>query len=188
MLFVTTKKYRNTTKPFVENRDGILAASIYVSCRINNNPRTPKEIASMFHLDVTNATKGCKNVQQIINIIEKDMENNEKTTFSKTTPDDFIDRYCSRLNINNELTRLCHFISLKIEKTNIMPENTPHSIAAGLIYFIIQLCDLNITKKEVKMVSEISEVTIGKCHKKIEKYKAELVPRVIIEKYCKTCN
>ena len=32
---------------------------------------------------------------------------------SKTTPDDFIERYCSRLNMNQELTRLCHFISIK---------------------------------------------------------------------------
>ena len=167
-----------------ENRDGILAASIYVSCRINNNPRTPKEIASIFHLDVTNATKGCKNVQQIINVIEKDLDNDEKTVFSKTTPGDFIQRYCSKLNINSELTKLCLFISMKIEKNNLMPENTPHSIAAGIIYFIIQLCNLNISKKEVKTVSEISEVTIGKCHKKIEKHSGSLIPNAIIQKYC----
>jgi transcription initiation factor TFIIB len=166
-----------------ENREGILAASIYVSCRLNNNPRTPKEIASIFHLDVTNATKGCKNVQQIINVIEKDMNNNEKTTFSKTTPDDFVERYCSKLSINSELTKLCHFISIKIEKMELMPENTPHSIAAGIIYFIVQLCGLSITKRDVKRVSEISEVTIGKCHKKIEKHKDGLVPKAIITKY-----
>lgn len=167
-----------------ENREGILAASIYVSCRINNNPRTPKEIASIFHLDVTNATKGCKNVQQIINVIEKDMDNNEKTVFSKTTPDDFIERYCSKLNINSELTRLCHFVSLKVEKLEMMPENTPHSTAAGVIYFIVQLCGLGITKRDVKHVSEISEVTIGKCHKKIDKFRGDLVPKAIIAKYC----
>ena len=167
-----------------ENRESILGGSIYISCRVNNNPRTPKEIASIFHLDVQNATRGCKNVQQIINVIEKDMENNEKTVLSKTTPDDFVERYCSRLNMNQELTRLCHFISIKVERSNLMPENTPHSIAAGIIYFIIQLCGLSISKREVKLVSEISEVTIGKCHKKIEKHKDTLVPQAIINKYC----
>lgn len=167
-----------------ENREGILAASIYVSCRVNRNPRTPKEIATIFHLDVTNATKGCKNVQQILNVIEKDMHNNEKTVFNKTTPANFIDRYCSKLNINSELTKLCHFISMKVEKQDLMPENTPHSIAAGIIYFVIQLCNLSITKRDVKAVSEISEVTIGKCHKKIEKFRSELIPKAIIDKYC----
>ena len=57
-------------------------------------------------------------------------------------------------------------------------------IAAGIIYFIIQLCGISISKREVKLVSEISEVTIGKCHKKIEKYKNTLVPQTIIKKYC----
>jgi len=72
---------------------------------------------------------------------------------------------------------------MKIEKMNLMPENTPHSIAAGIVYFISQICKLNVSKKDVKVVSEISEVTINKCFKKIEKMKDELVPAVILNKY-----
>ena len=166
-----------------DNRDGILAASIYISCKINNYPRTAKEIATIFNLDVTSATKGCKNAMVIINSLEKDMINTDKTSFFKTTPDAFIERYCSKLNINGELTKLCQFIAMKIEKTDLMPENTPHSIAAGIIYFIAQICRLNISKRDVKNVSEISEVTINKCFKKIEKMKNELIPAVILKKY-----
>jgi len=166
-----------------DNRDGILAASIYISCRINNFPRTAKEIATIFNLDVTSATKGCKNALVIINNLEKDLDNKEKTSFSKTKPEAFIERYCSKLNINNELTKLSQFIAMKIEKMDLMPENTPHSIAAGVVYFISQICKLNVSKKDVKNVSEISEVTINKCFKKIEKMKYELVPAVILNKY-----
>jgi transcription initiation factor TFIIB len=171
-----------------DNRDGILAASIYISCRINNFPRTAKEIASIFHLDVTSATKGCKNAIAIINNLEKDMDNKEKTNLGQTKPEAFIERYCSKLNINNELTKLCQFISMKITKSNIMPENTPHSIAAAVIYFISQLCNLNISKKDVKNVSEISEVTINKCFKKLENYKDDLVPSSILCKYAVSCG
>uniref|UniRef100_A0A6C0EVY4 Transcription factor TFIIB cyclin-like domain-containing protein n=1 Tax=viral metagenome TaxID=1070528 RepID=A0A6C0EVY4_9ZZZZ len=166
-----------------DNRDGILAASIYISCRVNNFPRTAKEIANIFHLDITSATKGCKNALSIINNIEKDMDNKEKTNFGRTKPEAFIERFCSKLNINNELTKLCQFISMKIEKNNIMPENTPHSIAAGVVYFISQNCGLNINKRDVKSVSEISEVTINKCFKKLDKIKTELIPTVILKKY-----
>jgi len=166
-----------------DNRDGILAASIYISCRINNFPRTAKEIATIFHLDVTSATKGCKNALIIINNLEKDLDNKEKTSFSKTKPEAFIERYCSKLNINSELTKLCQFIAMKIEKMDLMPENTPHSIAAGVVYFISQICKLNVSKRDVKNVSEISEVTINKCFKKIEKMKEEVVPAVILNKY-----
>jgi transcription initiation factor TFIIB len=166
-----------------DNRDGILAASIYIACRINNFPRTAKEIAHMFHLDVTSSTKGCKNALSIISKIEKDMEISDKTNFGRTTSVAFIDRYCSKLNINNELTQVCKFISMKIEKMNLMTENTPHSIAAGIVYFVAQYCQLNISKKDVKNVSEISEVTINKCQKKLEKMKDTLIPPAILKKY-----
>lgn len=166
-----------------DNRDGILAASIYISCKINKYPRTAKEIADIFKLDVTCATKGCKNAVSIINNIEKDVVNKDKTLFCKIKPEDFIERFCSKLNINNELTKVCKFISTKIEQLDLMPENTPHSIAAGIIYFISQNCNLSISKKDVKNISEISEVTINKCFKKLETIKDKLIPAVIIQKY-----
>ena len=89
----------------------------------------------------------------------------------------------STVQVPDELTKLCQFISMKIEKNNVMPENTPHSIAAGVVYFISQICKLNISKKDVKNVSEISEVTINKCFKKLEKIQEELLPAVIMKKY-----
>ena len=166
-----------------ENKDGLIAASIYISCRINDNPRTAKELAVIFNLDVPSATRGCKNAQIIINHLEKECENQDKTSFCKTKPQAFIERYCSKLNINSELTKLCLFISIKIERENIMPENNPHSIAAGIIYFVSQIFKLNISKRDVKNMSEISEVTINKCFKKLEKIQTDLIPQKILNKY-----
>ena len=165
------------------NRDGIIAATIYISCRINNYPRSAKEIATIFFLDHTSATKGCKNATAIINELEHSLSNNDKTSFSKTTPSSFIERYCSKLGINNELTKVCKFIALIIEKRDLIPENTPHSIAAGIVYYTAQLCNLNICKKKVSIVSEISEVTINKCYKKLEELNIELIPKQVLNKY-----
>lgn len=167
------------------NRDGIIAASIYMACRIHDYPRTAKEIASIFHLDNTAATKGCKNASQIINQLEKNMSNNEKTHFNQTTPSDFIERYSSRLGINAELTTVCMFVANKIQKGNRIPENTPHSVAAGIIYFVAQICKLNINKRNLNEISEISEVTINKCYKKcmLIHAKTQLIPSCILKKY-----
>ena len=167
------------------NRDGIIAASIYISCRINDHPRTAKEIATIFHLDTTSATKGCKNATSIINSMEVDVNNENKTNLGTTNPCDFIDRYCSRLNMNSELTKLCKFIAVRIDKNNIMPENTPHSIASGVIYFVCMNCSLNINKKDIHNVSEISEVTINKCYKKLDTIRDRLLPKAIVNKYIK---
>lgn len=165
------------------NRDGIIAASIYIACRVNDYFRTAKEIATIFNLDNTSATKGCKNAVSIINELEYDLDDNNKMVLNETTPIIFIDRYCSKLSINAELTNVCKFIAKRIEKNNLIPENTPHSIAAGIVYFISNICNLNISKKSVSLISKISEVTINKCYKKLETIQGDLIPKVILEKY-----
>jgi transcription initiation factor TFIIB len=165
------------------NRDGVVGASIYIACKIHNCPRTPKEIATIFNLDNTSATKGCKNAVSIINELESNLENSEKTNFCKTKPEAFIERYCSRLAINDELTKLCQFIAVMIEKQNLIPENTPHSIASGIIYFVASMCHLSITKKDVNRVSDMSEVTINKCYKKLYDMREKLLPKMIVSKY-----
>lgn len=165
------------------NRDGIIAASIYISCRTNNNPRRPQEIAIMFHLDNTSATKGCKNAMTIINELEKDMEANERTVYCETNPRIFIERYCSRIHVSKELIKLCLFIAYQIEKHNYIPENTPHSIAAGILYFVCDLSHSNISKKDIHKITDISEVTINKCFKKLSALKEKIVPQVMLQKY-----
>ena len=165
------------------NRDGIIAASIYLASRIFNYPRTAKEIADIFHLDNSSSTKGCKNAVHILNSVENETIGDEKTHFHQTKPLAFIERFCSRLNINAELTKLCKFVALKIERDRLIPENTPQSVAAGIIYFITRNCNLNISKKNVNLASKTSEVTINKCYKKLELIKDKLLPKQIIDKY-----
>jgi len=167
------------------NRDGVIAASIYIASRIHDYPRTAKEIATIFNLDNTSATKGCKNAVHLVNQIEKHMHNTDKTHFHRTTPSAFIERYCSKLGINKELTMVCLFVANRIQKANKIPENTPHSVAAGIIYFVAQICGLNISKKDVNHTSEISEVTINKCFKKLNTIHIaeQLIPSCILAKY-----
>lgn len=164
-------------------RDSIIAASIYISCRINNNPRTAKEIAQIFALNDTNATKGCSNAQNIINELEKNKEFDDKTIMCRPMPYSFIERFCSKLNMNNELTQLCVFIAIQIHTKDLMQKNTPISIAAGLIYFVSQMCHLNISKSSIKQVAEISEVTIHKCYRDLLEIKHLLVPDIVLQKY-----
>jgi transcription initiation factor TFIIB len=165
------------------NRDGIIAASVYIACRINSYPRTAHEIATMFYLDNASATKGCKNAVSIINELESSMEQNEKTKLCMTKPSAFIPRYCSRLNVPNELIKLCEFIAFRVEKSNMIPENTPNSISAGIIFFIVYHCKIGISKNDISKVCEVSEVTINKCYKKLENNKDILIPSMIKKKY-----
>ena len=156
------------------NRDGIIAASIYIACRKKNYPRTAKEIAFMFHLNTASATKGCKNAMTIMNEMDCD------AVYTTTNALSFIERYCSLLQMPANLIKVAEFISMQIMKKNLIPEKTPHSVAAGIIYFIShEFMDLSIKKEEIRTVIHISSMTIDKCFKTIYAAKAELVPAAV---------
>lgn len=165
------------------NRDGIKSASIYISCRLNGCPRTAHEIAEIFKLDKPSATKGCSMAVNILSNIERNISTEFQSDLCTTTPSSFIERFCSMLGINGELTMLSKFIANKIEKNNIITDNTPHAIAAGIIYFVSQSCKLSVTKTDIYVKCGVSEVTINKCFKKMESIKMNLVPQCILEKY-----
>lgn len=168
------------------NRDGIKAASIYISCRLNECPRTSHEIAQIFRLDKTSATTGCSMAVNILHNIERDLDPSSQTELSVTLPSSFIERYCSKLNFTPEQTMLAKFITKKIEQQHLITDNIPHAIAAGIIFFVAHNCDNTTSKHDIKTISGVSEVTINKCFKKLEIHKNILIPAVILEKYKKS--
>lgn len=155
-----------------ENRSGLIASSIYMSCKSNKVPRSTKEIAKMFNIKITTMTKGCKKFRDIM-----------KMNLESTKAEDFIQRFSSKLNLTIEIRDLCRHIVDKADELNIVSENTPPSIAAGSIYLCICLCNLDITKKDLSLACGISQVTLTKCYKKLYMYRAHLFPKDAIIKY-----
>jgi transcription initiation factor TFIIB len=142
-----------------ENRNGLIASSIYMSCKRNNVPRSAKEIAKMFNIKLTVMTKGCKKFQEIL-----------KLTTASTNPDDFIARYCSRLEISNDQRNKCKQVASKVEELELASENTPPSIAAAIIFLCSTHYGWNISKKMLSEKCDISQVTVTKCFKRLHPY------------------
>lgn len=167
------------------HRDGIIAASIYLAFRIQQHPRTPKEIARIFHLDNASATRGCKNAMTILNEIENSTPMSQ-TVYTETLPSSFIARYCSQLAMNSQFTRLAAFIAKQIELQHLIPENTPQSVAAGIMYFVAREFHLPITDQMIEAVSDTSTVTINKCSRKMELMKHQLIPPKVYAMFAST--
>jgi transcription initiation factor TFIIB len=165
------------------NRDGIKAASIYISCRLNGCPRTSHEIAEIFNIDKASATAGCSTAVNILNNIERGTSTDSQTDLCLTKPSDFVDRYCSKLGIPLELIMVAKFVTEKVENGTVKCNNTPHSIAAGIIYFVAQNCNQPISKTDVRRVCGVSEVTINKCFMKMQENIDQLLPKMIRIKY-----
>lgn len=155
-----------------ENKSGLIASSIYMSCKTNKVPRSTKEIAKIFNIKVTTMTKGCKKFQDIL-----------KMNVNSTCPVDFIQRFTSKLNLTHEVRELCKHVVLKAGELNVASENTPPSVAAGSIYMCIVVCGLAISKKDLSAACGISPVTITKCYKKLHEHRGVLLPKDVILKY-----
>lgn len=143
-----------------ENRSGLIASSIYMSCKHHGVPRSTKEIAKIFNLKVTTMTKGCKNFMDMIHM-----------QMDATTAADFIHRFCSYMKLDATVRDIAKHVVETADELNIICESTPPSIAAASIYLVGILCNLNFTKKDVSDSCDISQVTIGKCYKKLYAYR-----------------
>ena len=148
------------------NRCGIIAACVYFACKHCHVPRSSKEIAGMFKITVNVMTKGVKKCQEIIYMNKSNK--NRLSTSNTIKPNDFIERFCNRLEIDDDKTHQILKICDIIIKNNIISENTPPSIASGCIFYFIKNKKLEISKKDISTVCKISEVTINKCCKIIE--------------------
>ena len=165
------------------NRDGIKAASIYLAFRINGYPRTASEIAKMFLLNKKQATKGCAIAVNILNNIERNSLH--QTELVKITTLSIIERYCCPFpQFNEELILFAKFVAYKIEKDRLITDNTPQAIASGIIQFVNSICHCQIPKNDILQKCEISDVTLNKCFKKIQKLQHLLLPKDIAQKYC----
>ena len=143
------------------NRVGLMAASVYYGTKMQKQPRSPKEIATIFELKQTDMTKGCKRFLSLIDhkVLYKNLEMNETR--------DFVERYCKKLNIGDEYFIKSLEIIRNIDKLQIATNHQPPSVAAATILLMANVMDLEINKKELNTMFKISEVTISKTYTKI---------------------
>jgi transcription initiation factor TFIIB len=171
------------------NRQGVVAAALYLSCRTNGCPRTAKEIAAMFSLDPTHTTRGCKNALSVLSVIERERPAtgaSSATAFPRMLCSHFVDRFASRTGLTDEAATLARFIALKADSERLVPENTPHAVAAGVVWYVCQLTETGISKKAVARACDISEVTVSKCYKKLVAKQAQFLPPSVSHRYKRT--
>jgi transcription initiation factor TFIIB len=112
----------------------------------------------------------CKN-----NKVPRSTKEIMKLNVQSTTADDFIGRFCSKLELDNDKKTLCKVLVKKADELAIVSENTPPSVAAGGIYLCSMTYGWNISKKDLSDACDISQVTISKCYKKMVVYKSLLI-------------
>ncbi len=163
-----------------DNREGLVAACVYYACKDDSVPRSKKEIAEIFNIELKDMTIGIKSFRENWRLSDKF---GDKLKNDCTNPIDFIVRYCSNLPIPANIKDISEFIAIKSMFKNLVDDNTAPSIAAGSIFLACSVTGQNITKKQVAEACKTSEVTISKCFKKLSDHKLELLPKDIISSH-----
>jgi transcription initiation factor TFIIB len=163
------------------NRDSLIASCVYFACISEDVPRSSKEIAEIFQIELHDMTKGIKNFRAILQ--QATNHRQDMIRREPSNPIDFIERYCSDLHTDDLVKHIAEFVAIKAIFKNYVDDNTTPSIAAGAIYVACYVTMQNITKKQVADACKTSEVTISKCFKKLNQVLSEILPKEIYTLY-----
>lgn len=148
-----------------DNRKALIACSIYTACKLNAVPRSVREIAIMFDVDTAAMTRACKQFQSVL-----------RTNVISSRPDDFISRFCSKLELGHDVVALCQHVTRVVEEMCVVTENTPPALAASIISFCCEHLGVDVPRKYVASVCQISAPTVAKSHKRLNDYRNVLLP------------
>ena len=153
-----------------DNRDGLIAACLFYSCKEYDVSRSPQEIAKICDVNACDVTRG-------INLFHELMKNSKLINLNKsiTKYSDFIDRYCNNLGIPTKKTTEIMDFAKKVDEKKILTKNTPQAMACGCIYFVSTMHRLGITKTQISEKCGISVPTITKSYERLLPYTRELI-------------
>lgn len=146
------------------NRRSLIAACVFYACKLENKPRSPKEIADIYDLEVKHVNRGCRKFLEYVDI---------STYFNKIKAcqaSNFIARYSSDLNLTNEVLEIAQQVCENIHTLDIASNHEPPSIAAASILLICKSLKKDINKKHISEIFQISDVTISKTFRRIFPY------------------
>jgi transcription initiation factor TFIIB len=145
------------------NKLALQASCVMAACKLKKVPRNCGEIAKMFNLSISDMRKGAKRFEEIWKQVEKKEGHKDKLNLYSTNPEDYLRRFCSKLELSDEICDMCTELCKIVESKGVMDTHISISRAAGIIYFVANNCGVNISRDDILKHCDISQVTIGKC-------------------------
>ena len=129
--------------------EGVVAATIYISCRVHKIPRALQEIADV-------ARVGKKEIGSCYRFISSKLVLNA----GRTSPADYIARFASGLNFSGKCqSTACHILQLASKK-GLTSGRGPTGLAAASLYLAGVLENERRTQREIAKIARVTEVTV----------------------------
>jgi transcription initiation factor TFIIB len=184
-------------------KEALLAACLYEGLKRSHTPRRPKDIGTIFQINIRYVTKGLK---QFANLLDMDERLGQKKTTpttelkeevvkpvnvesrrakwdtiscSTTTYEHYIEPFISKLEAPRHLTGTLVVLTRQIcslaDEMGICPENTPPSLTAAALALACNSLNVQKTIQDIAGVCDISVVTLHKCLKRLDLWKIKLL-------------
>ena len=163
-------------------RVGLIAACIYYACKHEKTMKDSSFIAEMMKTEKKYVSSGIRLVDSLGSGIDHPIF---ESVFKTSKASDYIGRYCTNLGITDQtIVILAEKMSNKIKSMNVsnMSSYTPITIAASVLYYILQSIK---SPPSVDFVSDkigISSGTILKCYKNIVEYEDRILTPILLRK------
>ncbi len=136
--------------------ESVVAATLYAACRQLKIPRTLDEIAS-----VSRVSK--KDIGRTYRLLSRTLG----LGISPSEPEDYIERFCSRLRLSGEVKKKAYAILRRAKELGVGRGKGPTGVAAAAIYIAALQVGERRTQREIAEVAGVTEVTIRNRYKEL---------------------
>ncbi|EAK89316.1 transcription initiation factor TFIIB Sua7p; ZnR+2cyclins [Cryptosporidium parvum Iowa II] len=142
-------------------------AIVYLACREEGVSRTVKELLSF------DRTISERELVRSINKLKKDLPRRGPTLSSSAA--ELMPRFCHYLQLSHEIVGIAEYVCRTAEQY-INKSHRPNSLAAGAIYFVCNLCNIQIEMKSVAVAAKSGETTVRGVYKELLLVGEKLLP------------
>lgn len=145
-----------------KNRNALISACIYISCKCNDVKILPQEVCDYFKLDFCDLCDGYKTLSELM------INSNFQVEIKQSEWNDYLERYCIHLGFDENEIKKVMFLAQKIHELSILKKHIPQSFASGVLYYYVEKNKMkHISKDLIIEICNISKVTIDKIYGKI---------------------
>jgi transcription initiation factor TFIIIB Brf1 subunit/transcription initiation factor TFIIB len=158
------------------SRDSLLASCVYTSLKRAGSPRKPQDVGAMFSLSHASFTKAFKFFQEVLaQATQKGLlgENWTPSNLTSTRAADYVAVPLSKLPISRadyqKLIVQAQELAERAETENMSPENTPPSLAAGVVAYVCEKWRKGeIPLARIATACDVSVATLQKCLRRLQ--------------------
>lgn len=174
--------------------EAIVAATLFVGCKMHRVPRTFPEICALFNLSKKEVGRCFKEISRSFSVNTAIMNgasdpNGSGSGIAPTDAIDLVGRFSNHLGIKvNGFAKSCELLAQSIRDSGLLAGRSPVTIAACILLMACNLWDGEAKRsaKQIATVASVSEVTIKSSYKKLiqeQKDKGTIINKEFLEKY-----